>query len=328
MVKKIENIASTHLGRTSDGKVMKPYITPTKVDSDLLVKMPRELTRKKNHIFAEFKGYDIWNCYEVSYLNLKGIPQTAILKFALLARSECIVESKSLKLYLNSFNLVKFANSEDVRAKIGKDLRALLGEDVFRTFSLDLISSVERSASPLHFEEKLKALNWPILEQNVDHIDFTTIDTPSFKPQYIDKVSRYFLRQSDFENEDDLGSYRVRSSALRSNCRVTNQPDWADLFIYLRGFDKDGLPVHPKSEDLMKMIIDMRNQNHFHEEVCEIIYNKLNHFYQPKHLMVACFYTRRGGIDINPIRATSELLIERNFNITGSYNQLHKLVRQ
>ena len=97
-----------------------------------------------------------------------------------------------------------------------------------------------------------------------------------------------------------IGRYeRWRSHSLRSNCRVTNQPDWGDVYVHIKG-DKAVTP-----ESLLQYIVSMRKENHFHEEICECIYKRLWDLLQPEELFVACLYTRRGGIDINPVRASS-----------------------
>jgi 7-cyano-7-deazaguanine reductase len=99
--------------------------------------------------------------------------------------------------------------------------------------------------------------------------------------------------------------FQIRSNSLRSNCRVTNQPDWGDVFIYM---DSDFVP---SLESLLKYIVSMRKENHFHEEICECIYKRLLDKFNPRELFVACLYTRRGGIDINPVRASNTILLSR-----------------
>ena len=107
---------------------------------------------------------------------------------------------------------------------------------------------------------------------------------------------------------------------LRSNCRVTNQPDWGDVFIYMKGKDL------PKPESLAKYIVSHRTVSHFHEEICEMVFTHLTEAFKPERLMVACLYTRRGGIDINPIRATHSYLIPEFF--TNPKYTIRKTLRQ
>ena len=121
-----------------------------------------------------------------------------------------------------------------------------------------------------------------------------------------------------------IGRYeRWRSYSLRSNCRVTNQPDWGDVYIHIKG-DKAVTP-----ESLLKYIISMRKENHFHEEICECIYKRLYDLLFPEELFVACLYTRRGGIDINPARATDlRTLFKYGGGIVDVTNFCTKTARQ
>jgi 7-cyano-7-deazaguanine reductase len=125
-----------------------------------------------------------------------------------------------------------------------------------------------------------------------------------------------------FQLDDLPRAIAVRSSLLRSNCRVTNQPDWGDIYIYLEG---DKLPTH---ESILQYIVSLRSENHFHEEICECVYKRLFDKFAPDGLAVACFYTRRGGIDINPIRATSPELEKSLFGTYANLGKIVKTVRQ
>jgi 7-cyano-7-deazaguanine reductase len=117
--------------------------------------------------------------------------------------------------------------------------------------------------------------------------------------------------------------FQVRSNSLRSNCRVTNQPDWGDVFIYM---DSDFVP---SLESLLQYIVSMRKENHFHEEICECIYKRLYDKFNPRELFVACLYTRRGGIDINPVRASNtSLLTKFSGNLMTPGVRVKKTMRQ
>ena len=109
----------------------------------------------------------------------------------------------------------------------------------------------------------------------------------------------------DAETGEDV--IKLRSNLLRSNCRVTNQPDWGDVFIFLKG------KRLPTAESLAKYIVSHRTVSHFHEEICEMIFSHLSERFKPEQLMVSCLYTRRGGIDINPVRATHQYLVPEFF---------------
>jgi 7-cyano-7-deazaguanine reductase len=292
-MKKLDKIVSKHLGKAGDGSVVKPYVTPDKADKSLLVPVPRVLNREEYDINEDdlpFVGFDTWNCYEVSFLLDNGFPVSGVVKIVYPSDSECIVESKSLKLYLNSFNMHRFGNSLTraiVKAKqmIEDDLRDALECDVDVWFHYD--DENELPAAPIkgHFV-RLESLI------NQDDIEFTDYEED---PKIL-------------EHAPMLGfmPFQVTSSALRSNCRITNQPDWGDVYIHIEGEDC----VTPES--LMKYIVSMRKENHFHEEICECIFKRLKDILEDDtEILVACLYTRRGGIDINPIRATSQELIDK-----------------
>jgi 7-cyano-7-deazaguanine reductase len=133
--------------------------------------------------------------------------------------------------------------------------------------------------------------------KNLDQVtDLDTIDFTAFQSD-----------ASQLEAAAEGGELKVRSSLLRSNCRVTNQPDWGDVFIYIKG---EKVPTY---ESIAKYIVSHRTVSHFHEEICEMIYAHLTEAFKPEQLMVACLYTRRGGIDINPIRASHSMLVPEFF---------------
>jgi 7-cyano-7-deazaguanine reductase len=115
---------------------------------------------------------------------------------------------------------------------------------------------------------------------------------------------------------------KVTSNLLRSNCRVTNQPDWGDVYIEI---ETDGTTA-PDFASLAKYIVSHREVSHFHEEICEMMFTHLTEAYQPSRLMVACLYTRRGGLDINPIRATHRDMIPTMFTNVNYRNK--KTLRQ
>ena len=115
----------------------------------------------------------------------------------------------------------------------------------------------------------------------------------------------------------------LHSYSLRSNCRVTNQPDWGDVFMYYKGTRS------LTEESFLKYIVSMRKENHFHEEICELIYKRLYDILNPEELFVACLYTRRGGIDINPVRASnSKLLLTIAYHLNNPYVLNTKTMRQ
>lgn len=253
-------------------------------DPNILVRERRSNNREVYQIQdpLPFVGVDVWNCYEISFLQENGFPISAVAKIVYDCSSEFIVESKSLKLYLNSFNMYKFKGSKEESIKhfkklVVKDLSKLLGIKV---------------KINLFFKEQNKKI----------FKDFLSIDEFQEGGRFsLFKESPEVLKCLDKKQE-----IKIKSSLLRSNCKITHQPDWGDLFVYYKG--KKELDLSSFTEYL----ISFRGENHFHEEVVEMIYKRLFDFLEPEDLMVAATYTRRGGIDINPIRANKEELLESN----------------
>ena len=120
------------------------------------------------------------------------------------------------------------------------------------------------------------------------------------------KFDEYEESPAILQESINKGPIAYRSYSLRSNCRVTNQPDWGDIYIYMNGCD-----FNVSGGSLLKYIVSMRKENHFHEEICECVYKRLLDKFEPDELFVACLYTRRGGIDINPVRASNKTLLDR-----------------
>lgn len=290
----IEEIASVHLGKAGDGTVVKPYVTPDFIDPDLLVGIPRYLNRDQYDLYADdlpFLGYDVWNCYEFSTLTDNGFPVSGVLRIVYPCDSFKIVESKSLKLYLNSFNMVRCGSTvedvvEFVEDKVYSDLSDVLGDDV-RVSLHDSHSKKQKPFGVLKFET---------LE------DYLNDDLPNISFEHTNEDPK-ILQTKPTEFNDQF--FFWHSSVLRSNCRVTNQPDWGDVYIVVNS-EKTVTP-----ESLLQYIVSMRKENHFHEEITECIYKRLWDLLEPKELLVACLYTRRGGIDINPVRASHQGTVDK-----------------
>jgi 7-cyano-7-deazaguanine reductase len=280
----INEIASQHLGKAGDGSVVKPYVTPESVDPSLLVAIPRELNRTQYDLSGdEFYGFDTWHAYEVSFLLDNGYPVSCVAKIVYECSSECIVESKSLKLYMNSYNMAKMGKTvsqaiKNVRDQISADLTTALDTEV-DVYLHDATNDHPSIAVPV---EKYQ---FRLLDEEVEasEIVFDAYEE-----------SETILKTN--EEDDWSDEMWVWTPSLRSNCRVTNQPDWGDVYIYAKG---DNLPTE---ESLLQYIVSMRKENHFHEEICECIYKRLLDKFKPSELFVCCLYTRRGGIDINPAR--------------------------
>ena len=302
----IEEIASKHLGRAADGSVVQPYKTPDKIEP-----APRSINRQAYGIYADtlpfFVGSDVWNCYEFSTLLENGLPMTGLLKVIYPADSKYIVESKSLKLYLNSFNMVRINGKNRlcvasiIEDMIHDHLTSVLETDV----KVKLFHNDSYTASPL-----FGIFDWDKLE-NSPWADELICDKFEESPELLQTVSMPTEQRSFW-----------RSSLLRSNCRVTNQPDWGDVFVYFQS-DKFLAP-----SDFLAYIVSMRSENHFHEEICECIYKRLYDALSPSELFVACLYTRRGGIDINPIRASNQSLLSFAESINNVNVLSKKTLRQ
>ena len=280
---KVKEIAGKHLGKVGGDGYSDQY------NRDLLVKVPRVLNRETYNLTGkEFVGVDTWNAYEVSAITTKGQPVAGMLKIVCPASSEFHVESKSIKLYLNSFNMTKIGDTaadciKGIESRVKRDLDELLETNTTVTF---YASDIE--TEPMTFQGYVDIAE----EANLDGIDFTAFKSDS----------------SQLEVKEEEGEVKFTSNLLRSNCRVTNQPDWGDVFIRLKG------KKLPTAESLAKYIVSHRTVSHFHEEICEMVYKHLTDAYEPDQLMVACLYTRRGGIDINPIRASHTSLVPEFFD--------------
>ena len=293
----VVEIASKHLG-TVGGAGYKDTYAP-----ELLVKIPRSLNREGYGLTGkEFKGVDVWNAYEVSAITTKGQPVAGMLKIVCPSDSENHVESKSIKLYLNSFNMTQIGDTaadciSGIEARVKRDLDELLETNTTVSFYAS-----EFETEPLSFSDDYEDLGEVV---NLDQIDFTAFKSDADQ-----------LQEADYEGDE----LKLRSNLLRSNCRVTNQPDWGDVFIYMKGGSLPG------ADSIAKYIVSHRTVSHFHEEICEMIFAHLTERFEPDQLMVSCLYTRRGGIDINPIRATHSSLIPEFF--TNPEYIIRKTLRQ
>ena len=233
-------------------------------------------------------GVDWWHAFELSWLNAQGISQVAIARFAIPASSPFIVESKSLKLYLNSINFTEFASWEEVQALIAKDLSKCVQADV-KVELFDLKD--ERSALLIAQPDGLR-------------IDDALVDSTD-KVELCEHPDASLL--SDHSKNGVLQDHAqpsiFYSNLLRSNCPVTNQPDWGTLAISMIS-DK---PVN--NANMLRYILSFRQHNGFHEQCVEQIFADLSQYYKPSELMVRAWYTRRGGIDINPCRVSDISLL-------------------
>ncbi len=242
-------------------------------DNSLLQAVPRSLSRNAIKLPSElpFHGSDIWNGYELSWLNLKGKPQVAILRCEVPVTSPNLIESKSFKLYLNSFNQSKFGSLQLVAETIEGDLSQCAGEKV----DVVVIPS-----------SKFSSIEFGLFEGKcIDDLDIEITDFD---------ISPNLLSTKNLAVEETLVSH-----LLKSNCLITNQPDWGSILIKYAGNKID-------EEGLLRYLISFRQHNEFHEQCVERIFYDILQMCKPDKLTVYARYTRRGGLDINPFRSNFE----------------------
>ncbi|MFT7412366.1 MAG: 7-cyano-7-deazaguanine reductase [Paraglaciecola sp.] len=258
------------LARLSLGKATQYKETYT---PDLLQAVPRSLNRLELNLTAElpFFGTDRWNGYELSWLNSKGKPQVAIMRCEIPASSAHLVESKSFKLYLNSFNQSRFDSLASVSEALTKDLSQCAGEQV----KIALFKPAEFSQMQI---ASFNALS-------IDDLDI--------------EVKDYQLEPSNLIIGGEQVQETLSSDLLKSNCLITNQPDWGSVLIKYQG-------QQINHEGLLRYLISFRQHNEFHEQCVERIFCDIMANCKPNKLSVYARYTRRGGLDINPFRSNFE----------------------
>ncbi|MBJ7554134.1 NADPH-dependent 7-cyano-7-deazaguanine reductase QueF [Marinomonas spartinae] len=222
-----------------------------------------------------FYGEDVWNAYEVSWLNSKGKPIVALAEFRLPCDSPNIIESKSFKLYLNSLNQMRYVSQEEVQSVLEKDLSNAAGAAV------------------------------TVILREVDSMSSLVVLTPDYCIDELDvEIDEYHPNANLLTLDRDTGivEERLVSHLLKSNCPVTNQPDWGSVFIDYKGPQID-------HESLLKYIVSFREHTDFHEQCVERIYIDIMRQCQPESLIVYARYVRRGGLDINPYRSSMPLVL-------------------
>ena len=307
--KQLQEIAATHLGKVGGAGYSDQY------DPTLLVAIPRHLNRESYGIEEgnlPFTGVDVWNAYEVSTLTANGYPVTGVLKIVYSCQSQYHVESKSLKLYLNSFNMTKSpetsisATKEWVKGKVKEDLKNCLGVDV----EVSILTEADIVEGEGFLYSLSDIYKYPMFEHLVD------VSTLDFQPS--DKGFEFL--KTALSNPEQKYTFKLQFDGFRSNCRVTNQPDFATIHIYLKG------NCLPDTGSVGQYLVSHRKVNHFHEEIVEAIYLDLSKKYSPEELLVVGTFSRRGGIDICPVRASSEDLLPTGFVDSRTYH--YKTLKQ
>ena len=262
----------THANSPDTSPLGKASAYPNSYDASQLFPIARQPKREELGLSGTlpFFGVDIWNAYEVSWLNQRGKPQIAIATFMIAADSPNIIESKSFKLYLNSFNQTRLANQGELVALLRQDLSAAAGASV-------QVSLTE----PAQFNAlRMGELGGLLL----DRLDIEVVDHHP-DPQLLSAT------HDAVPVEETLLSH-----LLKSNCPVTGQPDWGSVQIHYVG-----APIN--QEALLKYLIGFREHNEFHEQCVERIFVDVLRQCRPQKLSVYARYTRRGGLDINPWRS-------------------------
>jgi 7-cyano-7-deazaguanine reductase len=258
----------------------KTTVYADRYDPSLLFPIPREQKRVEIGVHAPlpFHGVDIWNAYELSWLDARGKPQVALAEFRVPADSPNIIESKSFKLYLNGFSQERI-DIDALRDTLARDLSAAAGAPV----------TVTLSAPSAH--------NHAIADLAGELLDELPLEIDDYGPP----------------NAGYLGANRgaapvdetLLSHLLRSNCPVTGQPDWGSVQVAYRGAPID-------HAGLLRYLVSFRTHNEFHEQCVERIFVDLMARCAPQRLAVYARYTRRGGLDINPFRSTDPAAVPDN----------------
>ncbi|AHX15514.1 NADPH-dependent 7-cyano-7-deazaguanine reductase [Dyella jiangningensis] len=251
----------------------KTTVYADRYDPALLFPIPRSAKREEIGVAEPlpFHGIDIWNAYELSWLDARGKPVAALAEFRVPAESPNIIESKSFKLYLNGFSQERVASTDALLATLLRDLSAAAGAPV----------------QVLLTEPRAKGhATTDLAGESIDDLDV--------------EISDYGPPRADYLTADAASSTveeTLVSDLLRSNCPVTGQPDWGSVQIRYRGAPID-------REGLLRYLVSFRNHNEFHEQCVERIFVDVMARCRPEQLSVYARYTRRGGLDINPYRST------------------------
>ncbi|WP_288494341.1 NADPH-dependent 7-cyano-7-deazaguanine reductase QueF [Paracidovorax oryzae] len=256
-------------------------------DASLLFPLPRQPKRDEIGVTGAppFFGADLWTAFELSWLNLRGKPQVALAHITVPCETPNIIESKSFKLYLNSFNNTRFADAAEVQARIRTDISeaAWRGSDRQATVGVKLVL-------PEMFDRE------PV--QELDGLLLDRLDVEC--TQYTPAPELLHANHGEAPVTETLTSH-----LLKSNCLVTGQPDWGSVRIQYSGAQID-------QAGLLQYLVSFRNHNEFHEQCVERIFMDLWTRCRPIKLSVYARYTRRGGLDINPLRTSHPQALPAN----------------
>jgi 7-cyano-7-deazaguanine reductase len=265
----------TTLVDSEDLSLGKKTSYPREYSPNSLFPIPRENNRSTLNLGKQlpFTGVDIWNAYEFSWLNEKGKPNVAIIEFIFPCESSHIIESKSFKLYLNSFHQTKFSSTDDIIQLLQKDLSAAVRAPVGINF--------------------FPPANWSSSQFQLGSFSGLCLDSLDVS------IQDYHINANLLTHENSVVEEKLYSNLLKANCLITQQPDWASVYISYRGRKIN-------HENLLKYIISFRDHNEFAEPCAERIFTDLMNQCQPEKLTVYTRFTRRGGLDINPFRTNND----------------------
>ena len=264
---------------SSDNPLGQLSAYPDEYDASLLFPIDRDESWKasgQTRADIQFFGVDIWNGYEVSWLNAKGKPVVCRGEFRVPASSPYLIESKSFKLYLNSFNQTRFVDAESARQRMVVDLSEAAGAEV----------SVQFHSADATYPTAPEAIL-------IDDLD---VDIRSYEPD---------ASLLNTQEGSHFSGWLV-SHLLKSNCPVTGQPDWGSLYVFYEGNEID-------QAGLLAYIVSLRQHQDFHEQCVERTYRDIQERCKPEKLTVYARYVRRGGLDINPFRTSEEGFEALNF---------------
>ena len=278
----------THANTPDQSQLGKSSAYVDQYDASLLFPIPRAVKRAEIGLAERampFFGADLWTAFELSWLNLRGKPQVALAHITVPCETPNIVESKSFKLYLNSFNNTRFADATMVQARIRSDISeaAWRGSDTPSSVGVRILLPEMFDREPVH---ELDGLSLDRLDMDFD----TYSPEPAFLSAALDEAPV---------------SEVLTSNLLKSNCLVTGQPDWGSVQISYSGPQID-------QAGLLKYLVSFRNHNEFHEQCVERIFMELWTRCKPIKLSVYARYTRRGGLDINPYRTSHPGMLPGN----------------
>ena len=251
----------------------KTTVYADRYDASLLFPIPRQAKRDEIGVTGPlpFHGEDVWNAYELSWLDGRGKPVVALAEFRVPAGSPNIIESKSFKLYLNGFSQERVTDRAALIATLTRDLSAAAGAPSEVTLS------------------DAQARGHAVTDLDGTLVDDLAIDIDDYGPPQAD----YLVA----DTSQPVVEEALVSNLLRSNCPVTDQPDWGSVQIRYRGAPID-------QAGLLRYLVSFRNHNEFHEQCVERIFVDVMQRCRPEHLSVYARYTRRGGLDINPYRSS------------------------